>query len=118
MRRVRLDVTTDASGDGTTSVSAGGIGSLYAVQLVDGDFADNVDVTITAEQGDLSIPLLTKANFNTDQMVYPRIATAAVADGTALTDYAEPLVAGSLKVVIAQGGDTKSGSVICYIREL
>src|SRR5262245_228216 len=108
MRTVRLAVTTDGSGDGsTTGQSVAGL--LYAAQLVDGNFDDGVDITLTSEQGDLSIPLLTKANFNSDQMVYPRVAESLNTDGSALTTYCAPIVFGSLKAVVAQGGATKSG---------
>ena len=113
----RLDVTVNSSGDGSQTANAA-LGALYAVQLIDGDFADGVDVTITAEQGDLSIALLTKANFNTDQIVYPRVLEALNTDGSALATYSMPLVVGTPKVVIAQGGSTKSGSFILYIIEL
>lgn len=116
MRRVKVDLTTDTAG-AATGYGDSAVGSVYAIQLIDGDFADNVDVAITSEQESLSIPILTLANFNTDQMVYPRVPTAAVADGAALTNYAEPLCYGRPKVVIAQGGSVKSGSVILYIRE-
>jgi hypothetical protein len=113
----RLDVTVNSSGDGSATGNAV-LGALYAVQLVDGTFADGVDVVITAEQGELSIPLLTKANFNTDQIVYPRVLEALNTDGTALATYAMPLVVGNPKVVVAQGGTSTSGSFILYVIEL
>lgn len=112
----RLDITTDASGDGSGIASAA-IGFLYAIQLADGDFSDGVDITVTAEQGDLSIPLLVKADFNTDQMQYPRVLQNLNTDGTALTTHAMPVVVGRPKVVVAQGGNAKSGSFIFYISE-
>ena len=110
----RIDITTNSSGDGS-GFDTSALGILYAVQLVDGDFADGVDVTITSEQGDLSFPLLTQANFNTDQIVYPRVLQALNTDGTALATHTLPLVVGRPKVVVAQGGNTKSGSFIFYI---
>lgn len=116
MRTIRLDVTVDASGDGNTTGNAV-MGTLYAVQLVDGTFDDGVDVTITAEQGDLSIPLLVKADFNSDQMVYPRVLQNLNTDGTALTTHCEPIVVGRPKAVVAAGGNAKSGSFILYIRD-
>lgn len=113
----RLAVTTDASGDGS-AIDKAANGALYAVQLVDGDFADGVDVTITCEQGDLSIPVLVSANFNTDQMVYPRAAQSLNTDASALTSHALPVIFGSPKAVVAQGGNVKSGTFILYIVEL
>ena len=110
----RIDLITDGSGD-ATGFGEAATGFLYAVQLVDGDFADGVDVTLTAENSDLSIPLLVGADWNSDKMLYPRVLQNLNTDATALTTHALPIVYGRPKAVIAQGGDTKSGSVILYI---
>ena len=118
MKRVRLDVTVDASGDGSATASVGCFGSLYAIQMVDGTFADGVDVTVTCEQGELSIPVFAKLNFNTDSIAYPRVLEQLATDGTNLTTHCEPLVFGTVKAVVAQGGVSTSGSFILYIREL
>ena len=116
LRQVYLGpITTDGSGDATFTSPITVIGLLYAVQLVDGDFADGVDITLTSEQGDLSIPLLTKADWNTDQMVLPRVLEALNTDGSALTTSGLQVVCGKPKVVIAQGGATKTGRVILYV---
>lgn len=116
MRRIKVNFTTDTAG-AATEYGESGVGTVYAVQLVDGDLADGVDVTVTSEQESLSIPVLVKADFNTDQMVYPRVLQALNTDGTALTTHCEPLCYGRVKVVIAQGGSVKTGSVIVYLRE-
>mgnify|MGYP000036959505 CR=1 FL=1 len=116
MRAIKLTLTTDASGNATVTAERV-FGRVYAVQLVDGTFDDGVDLTLTCENLDLSIPILAKLNFNTDQMVYPRVACALNTDGTALTVYDMPLAAGDLKAVIAQGGNAKSGSVIVFLLE-
>lgn len=118
MKRVRLDVTVDGSGDGTATDSIGGFGSLYAIQMVDGNFADGVDISITCEQGELSIPVFTKADFNTDSMAYPRVLQQLATDGSNLSTHCEPLVFGRIKATVAQGGNATSGSFILYIREL
>ena len=118
MKEIKLAVTTDGSGDGSATSTESVSGVLYAVQLVDGDYADGVDVTITCEQQDLSIPILVKANFNTDQMLYPRVVEVLNTDGSALGTNGHPLVNGYMKAVVAQGGATKSGSFYCYIVEL
>lgn len=118
MLKIRLDVTTDTGGAGTAKVTMSGFGSLYAVQMVDGTFDDGVDITLTAEQGDLAIPLFAKADFNTDSIAYPRVLQQLATDGTNLSTHCEPLCMGVLKATVAQGGATKSGSFILYIREL
>lgn len=118
MRTVRLDATTDASGDATvTEGSVGVIGTLYAIRLVDGTFDDGVDITVSSVTDEMNISLLVKADFNTDSMFYPRVLQNLNTDGTALTTHCEPVIAGKLRVVVAQGGNAKSGSFVFYIRE-
>lgn len=118
MKVIRLDVTTDASGDGSSAlVAVPGGGTLYAVQCVDGDFADGVDLTLTSETGELAIPLFVVADFNSDRMYYPRVLQNLSTDGTALTTHCEPVVFGRVKAVVAQGGATKTGAFLLYIRE-
>jgi hypothetical protein len=119
MKAIKLPITTDSSGAGTATsdITDPNNGFVYAVQLVDGTFADGVDVTVTFEQGDVSIPVLVKADWNTDQMIYPRVAQALNTDGSALTTHAFPVAYGQAKAVIAQGGDVASGSVIIYVLE-
>jgi hypothetical protein len=112
----RIDLTTDGSGAATQySDSVSGGGFLYAVQLIDGNFDDGVDITLTAEHADLSIPLLVAADWNTDKMVYPRVLQNLSTDGTNLTTHTMPLVVGRIKAVVAQGGATKTGALVCYI---
>ena len=117
MKKVIINVTVNSSGDGS-AFGKSVVGALYAVQLIDGTFADGVDVTITAEQGDLSIPLLVKADFNANSIYYPRVLEALNTDGTALATHTMPLVAGRPKVLIAAGGNATSGSFILYIAEM
>jgi hypothetical protein len=116
MRVIRIDLTTDGAG-AATGLGDSAVGFLYAVQLIDGNFDDGVDLTLTAEHSDLSIPLLVAADWNTDKMVYPRVLQNLNTDGTNLTTHTLPLVYGRIKAVIAQGGATKSGSVVAYIQE-
>lgn len=117
MRKEVITLTTDTAG-AATGFGKACQGTLYAVQLVDGDLADGVDITLTCENEHLSIPVLVKADFNTDQIVYPRVLQALNTDGTALTTHCEPLLFGRPKVVLAQGGSVKTGYVILYVREL
>lgn len=116
MLRIPIDLTTATDGS-ATGYGQACAGFLYAVQLVDGDLADGVDLTLTCETDNLSIPLLTIADFNSDQILYPRVAEAKVTDGSALTFYTMPLAFGRPKAVLASGGSAKSGSVILYIVE-
>jgi hypothetical protein len=117
MRTIRIDLTTNTAG-AATAFGEAVVGTLYAVQLIDGDFADGVDITLTAERDDLSIALLTKANFNTDQIAYPRTLEHLNTSGADLATHCEPLVFGRPKAVIAEGGAVKTGAVVLYVREL
>jgi len=117
MKKVRVDITTVTDGS-CTAYGEAVVGLVYAVQLVDGTLADGVDVTVTSENQDLSIPILVKADFNTDQVVYPRVVQALNTDGTSLTSHAFPLCYGRPKVVIAAGGSVATGAVVLYLMEV
>jgi hypothetical protein len=98
---VKLSGTTSTGGTLTVNAGTTRLGVLYAAQLIDGSTDAGVDVTITCEQESLSIPLLVKADFNDDQMVYPRVAESKNTDGTASGGYCMPLVNGTLRMVTA-----------------
>lgn len=115
MEIIRLDLTTNAGGAATTLDTRIVKGRLYAVLLDAGTFDAGVDLTLTCEMPEYSIPLLTILNFNSDQMQYPRVLETLNTSGAALTTHTEPVVAGQIKAIIAQGGNVKSGSVVCYI---
>ena len=118
MKRIVIPVTTATDGSATAYAEAiAGAQTLYAVQLVDGDLADGVDVTLTCENEDGSIPLLVAADWNSDKMVYPRVLENLNTDGTDLSSHCMPVVFGRPKVVIAQGGAVKTGKVILYVLE-
>ena len=116
MKRDHISLTTATDGSAT---GYGGtyFGTLYAVQLEDGDFADGVDLTLTAENEQGSIALLAQLNFNTDQMQYPRVLETLNTSGANLATHCEPVIYGRIKAVIAQGGAVKTGSVTLYIKE-
>lgn len=114
MKQIVLNVNTDTNGAGSKKGSAIPAGLLYGIRLVDGSFADGVDVTLTAEEDGFSYLLYTGTNFNTDQMVCPRVPEVDT-NGVALGSSALPIIAGEPKAVIAQGGSEKSGSFILYI---
>ena len=115
MKVIRLDVTTDTAGDGTATYASHVTGFLYAVQYVDGDFADGVDVDIDCVHGDLTYVLMDKDNFNTDQMAYPRTLEHLNTDGTDLSTHCYPMVNGKPKATVAAGGSVKTGAFILFI---
>jgi hypothetical protein len=114
MKRYKVTVTT--AGDGTaTAYSPRLSGDLAAIHYVKTDFADGVDFTITSEATGQS--LWTDTNINASEVVNPRVPThdqvgAALlfADGgTAVADKI-PLANDRVKIVIAQGGNAKTGT--------
>lgn len=114
MRRYKLTLTTDASGN-VTGYSPRIAGEIHSIQYVKTDYATGVDFTITAEA--TGETLWTEADVNASKACYPRAATHSTAGvaslyaagGTAVQ--ARPGVASDrVKIVIAQGGNAKVGT--------
>lgn len=119
IRRFSVSVTTNGSGAATayTPFLSGYINQIIYVKT---DFADGVDFTITTnETGET---LWTESNVNAAAAKLPRAAchsTAGVAllyaaGGTAVTDRIA-VARDKVKIVIAQGGDTKTGEFIIVV---
>ncbi len=121
MNRQIFSLTTDTAGAASATGGAV-IGKLYAIEYRPGTIATGATVTVTCES-DSSKALLTKANAGTSNVwFYPRDLMNAVADGAALTgtaggDRCQPILNGSIKVVIASGGSVTSGSLIVYYEQ-
>lgn len=107
-------ITVDAAGDGigyTPVVS----GRVWSIRYVKTDYANGVDFTITAEKSGETI--WSEENVNASATRTPRAATHSTAGvaalyaagGTAVTDYVV-LANDRVKIVVAQGGATKSGT--------
>lgn len=122
MKKVKLSITSDGSGDGTTTDTANIFGWLYAVQWLIGTCDAGVDVTLSTVNSDAAATLLTLTDANADALYYPRalIQSEAGANltGTSGGDRTRLLLSGQLKVVLAQAGDTLTGSVIVYYEDL
>ena len=120
---VKLEGTTDASGDATITSEASYNGLLHSVQWIDGDFADGVDGTFTVTNSDAEVnyTVLTLTDANDDAMYYPRaqvqdLTGAGITyDGTNEVHGVMPPVVGKLQLVIAQGGDTKTGGAVAFL---
>lgn len=122
---IRLIGTTDGSGDLTVNHTTTVQGTLYMVEVIDGTFDDGVDWTITVQgvpgEQSAATTLLTLTDSNNDARFYPRVAVHGPT-GTALTataggDNVEPIVSGTPRLVVAQGGNAKTGGVILYVRK-
>jgi len=114
-RRHTVALTTDASGD-VTAYSEPANGRLHTIRYAKTDFADGVDFTVTLESTGEAV--WAESNVNASATRAPRQATHGV-DGTASLYAAagEPVegfivAAGDrFKVVVAQGGNVKSGAL-------
>lgn len=114
LRRFVVSATTDGSGDATVYTPYFS-GKVHSIRYVKTDFANGVDFTITADvTGDT---VWAESNVNASATRYPRTATHSTAGAAAL--YAAlgeavnariSLGSDRLKLVVAQGGDTKTGA--------
>lgn len=114
LRRFSVSVTTAADGT-ATAYSPYLSGYIHSIQYVKTDFADGVDFTITAEATGQT--LWTQSDVNAAVTKLPREGTTSTAGVAAL--YAAGGVAVNdrvavsrdrVKIVIAQGGNAKSGA--------
>ncbi len=116
IQRLPVTITTDGSGDGTGYVATGPGGHVHALRYVKTDYANGVDFTVTDELTGAAI--LTVADVNASATFYPRAQVHDVADGAVMTldgtrksTGPVPVGAGGrVKIVVAQGGATKSGT--------
>jgi hypothetical protein len=109
-----VTLTTDSNGDATgfTPVVRGRVAAIHYVKA---DFADGVDVTVTAVQTGETI--WSEANVNASAVRAPRQAAHKTDGAAALYAAAgepvlEPIVLAEdlVKIVVANGGDTKTGT--------
>jgi hypothetical protein len=124
MRNQTFSWTTDAAGaatvgKGTSTAQSALYGKVYAVDYLPGTTDTGATITITCE-GVITTTVHVKASAGTSNVrFYPRIVVNGNTDGAALTgtsggDRAQPLLNGQIKIVIASGGDTKTGSAVIH----
>ena len=118
-RAITETVTTDASGAATAYIPGANdarlSGKIINVIYNKTDYDDGVDFTITTETTAQGV--WTESDVNASKTVAPRqpthdnvgAASLYAAAGEAVEDYIH-LCAERLKIVIAQGGNAKSGS--------
>lgn len=114
---VALTTAADGTATGYTPVVTGKISAIHYVKT---DFANGVDFTVTSEATGETI--WAEADVDASATRAPRQATHSTAGvaslyaaaGTAVED--KIAVANDrIKIVIAQGGDTKTGSIIVVL---
>ena len=116
IEKLRAEITTNSSGDATVYLTPGvnsrPNGLLLVLIYTPGSIVTGADLTITGESS--GIPILTITNAGTTlKHWYPRALLNAVADGTAASAGSEviPICNERIQVVVAQGGDTKTGTI-------
>ena len=116
LRWVKLYGTTATGGALTVEAGSSVRGLLHAVEWIDGDLADGVDAVLSVVRNDNApdYTLLTLTDANADAMYYPRELIDTVAGVEIAGNYAEPVINGTLKLAITDGGDAKSGGAIVY----
>jgi hypothetical protein len=121
IRRFEVTVVTDGAG-AATAYTPYLSGYVHTVEYVKTDYTDGVDFTITAEATGETI--WTQADVNAAAVKAPRQATHSTAGVAAL--YAAGGVAVNervalgrdrIKIVLAQGGATKTGKFIFIIAD-
>lgn len=107
--RHRIAVTTDGSGAATAYLPAI-TGRIHAISYIKGNYDVGVDFTITLENTGES--LWTDTNVDASEIVYPVQKANLGGTGAASTLTEVPVVAANdrVKIVIAQGGASKSGT--------
>lgn len=122
-RRHVVSVTTAADGTATaySSYLSGSIVQISYVKPGSGNFDDGVDFTITAEATGQT--LWTESNVNATKHCMPRGPTHSTA-GVALVYAATDAVADAprlgrdrVKIVIAQGGNAKTGAFHILVQD-
>lgn len=115
MRRYTVSVTTASDGTATAYSPRGVNGKVHQIEYVKTDFANGVDFTITGEA--TGVNLWTESDVNASAVRAPRqplhsqagVASLYAAGGTAVQDRVA-LANDRVKIVIAQGGATKTGT--------
>lgn len=114
MRRYKVTVTTAADGS-ATAYSPRVAGTVHQIEYVKGNFDDGVDFAITGEA--TGVGLWSESNVNASAVRAPRQPVHSqvgagllyAAGGTAVADKIA-LASDRVKIVIAQGGNAKTGT--------
>lgn len=125
MIRSAITMTTAADGSATGYIPEDGrrsiTGRVVSLGYTRTDYLTTVDITITSENADESI--WTEANVTATKRIVPMQAAHTTAGVAVLYAAGNPiyepvhLVKDRIKIVLAQGGDTKVGAFAVVIAE-
>lgn len=114
IRYLSKAITTDGAGAATAYLGPVD-GVLLAVRLVLGTWTGGaVDVTVTDQSSGAA--LLTVTNLAADTDFYPRGAAVSPANAAITNSFVAIPVSGQVKVVVAQGGATTTGTVHLWVQ--
>ena len=113
-------ITTSSGGAATVYFGYKINGRVVAIKYAPGSSGldTGADLTLTGESS--GVEILVKANAGTSTVwYYPRVLVNKNTDGTAATDALTDIYVYTerIKLVVAQGGDTKTGSMTIYTEE-
>jgi len=120
---VKLAFTTTAGGAATVTADTPVFGLIRAVEWNKGTADNGVDATLSFTSGDTAVSktVLTLSNADSSKWYYPHeiiddlTGVDLTFDGTRTLQTVPILVNGTLQVVIAQGGNAKTGSMVVYV---
>ena len=114
IQAVTATITTAADGTATVYVGSRLRGRVHAIFFDIDTLTDTIDLTITGET--TGVPILVDSPA-ADEWFYPRalvtVHTTGAVSAIAVADI--HVVNERIKVVAAQGGDTKTGTITVYV---
>lgn len=116
MQVVSSSITTSSGGAATVYLGTSLTGRVHAIKYAPGTIATGAGLTITGET--TAVPIITKASAGTATVFYyPRAFANKVTDGAAFTDVTEDVrvYKERIKVVVADGGDSFTGTITAYV---
>jgi len=121
VKRHTVSITTDSSGDATVYTDVIDYGEIKQIRYAKTDFADGVDFVVSLEN--TGVIVWDEDDVNASGTRCPQQAThlnttgaAALYAGGGSAVLRPVVVAGErIKVVVAAGGDTKTGTVYIWI---
>ncbi len=114
LQEVSTSIVTDGDEAATVYLGTKLRGRVHAIKYAAGTLANTTDLVITGKTTGVAILTDSPA---TSEWFYPRVLANKNTDGAAATDaFADIHVFNEqIKVVVAQGGDTKTGTITAYV---
>src|SRR5690606_1308730 len=107
----RNSIVVETNSSGSADVRLSGVsGLLSTIHYVKDDFADGVAFTIT--EAETGATLWAESGINASTVRSPRQVTHSPAGEASTAASGDIAVRGDIRIVIAEGGDTKSGRFI------